>query len=598
MGLSPKTLAAAVLAAVLLSPLPALPQGAPPRVVAIGDVHGAYDELVELLVAAGLTDATLRWRGGDSQLVLLGDLLDRGARSREVLELVMALAEDAPAAGGAVELVLGNHEVMNLLGDMSYVTAEELAAYAPEEPGDERAAAERRFIGSGGADPAVLATEFARRYPPGFFAHRAAFAPTGRYGAWLLERPVIATRGRTAFVHGGLPRAAIGKTAAQLNREARDALRGYVEAVASLRAAGALYVESDFREYSTLAARFVAENPALVTPPIREAAERLKELPAVLGGESVFWYRGSVACSPALERARLAAGLAALDVERLVIGHTPTPGGRALSRFAEMLIRADTGMLRSVYGGRAIAIVIDGERVAALDGASGDEEPLEEQPRAVGLTATGGDDELERWLQDSPIVMTASLPGGALEVQLATPAGTISASFRPAPRRNATDLPEVAAYRLDRLLGLDVVPVAVRRTIDGRVGTLQIASDALPTESERLSEQAADAWCPLPEQFNSMYVLDALIGNDARSRGSMRYRPDGWQLVLTGHETSFGPRGELPSYLRRAPVVVPADLAARLRSLTETELERSIGDVLGAGRRAAVFVRRDRLLAL
>jgi hypothetical protein len=94
-----------------------------------------------------------------------------------------------------------------------------------------------------------------------------------------------------------------------------------------------------------------------------------------------------------------------------------------------------------------------------------------------------------------------------------------------------------------------------------------------------------------------MYVLDALAGNDMRGPDSMRYRPDGWQLVLAGFEQSFGARADLPAYLRRAPVAVPPALAERLRALTEAELAESMGDVLGAERRAGILARRDRLLA-
>ena len=50
------------------------------RVVAIGDIHGAYDSLVSILRAAGLIDEKLAWSGGDSTLVQLGDFTDRGPR--------------------------------------------------------------------------------------------------------------------------------------------------------------------------------------------------------------------------------------------------------------------------------------------------------------------------------------------------------------------------------------------------------------------------------------------------------------------------------------------------------------------------------------
>ena len=97
--------------------------------VAFADVHGAYDELVALLRSQGLVDGSLRWSGADTQLVSLGDLLDRGPDSRRVLDLLMRLEGEARTAGGAVHVLLGNHEVMNIVGDLRYVSAGEYAAF-------------------------------------------------------------------------------------------------------------------------------------------------------------------------------------------------------------------------------------------------------------------------------------------------------------------------------------------------------------------------------------------------------------------------------------------------------------------------------------
>lgn len=66
-----------------------------PRVVAIGDVHGAYDAFTGILRAAGVVDGQLSWSGGTTHLVNLGDLIDRGPGSRKVLDLLMRLEGEA-----------------------------------------------------------------------------------------------------------------------------------------------------------------------------------------------------------------------------------------------------------------------------------------------------------------------------------------------------------------------------------------------------------------------------------------------------------------------------------------------------------------------
>src|SRR5688572_22136123 len=88
------------------------------RIVAFADVHGAYPELVSVLREAGVVDEALRWQAGETHLVSTGDLVDRGADSRKVLDLLMRLEGEASKAGGAVHVLLGNHEVMNLVGDL------------------------------------------------------------------------------------------------------------------------------------------------------------------------------------------------------------------------------------------------------------------------------------------------------------------------------------------------------------------------------------------------------------------------------------------------------------------------------------------------
>ena len=99
------------------------------RVVVFADVHGAYNELIALLRETGMLDARDHWAAGHTHLVSLGDLLDRGADSRKVMDLLMRLQGEAQAAGGQLHVVLGNHEAMNMLGDLRYVEASEYASY-------------------------------------------------------------------------------------------------------------------------------------------------------------------------------------------------------------------------------------------------------------------------------------------------------------------------------------------------------------------------------------------------------------------------------------------------------------------------------------
>lgn len=171
------------------------------RVVAVGDVHGDVDALREVLRLAGLIDKKDRWIGGKAHLVQTGDIPDRGERTRDAFELLMRLEKEALAAGGRVHVLLGNHEVMNMLGDLRYVTPGELASFAgavtePDAPGT----------------------------PRGLKGHQAAYGPQGRYGRWLRTHAAVVRINDTLFVHGGIAPEVPAKTLTELNRWVRQDL--------------------------------------------------------------------------------------------------------------------------------------------------------------------------------------------------------------------------------------------------------------------------------------------------------------------------------------------------------------------------------------
>jgi len=91
-------------------------------VVAIGDLHGDLAAARAALHAAGVIDASDHWSGGDTVVVQAGDVLDRGDDESKILALLDRLDAEAPAKGGALIELLGNHELMNSAHDFRYVT--------------------------------------------------------------------------------------------------------------------------------------------------------------------------------------------------------------------------------------------------------------------------------------------------------------------------------------------------------------------------------------------------------------------------------------------------------------------------------------------
>jgi uncharacterized protein (DUF2235 family) len=99
----------------------------------VGDIHGAYAELVSILEHAGLINDTLDWTGESTHFVSTGDLMDRGPSSRKVMDLLIKLQRQAKQADGQVHVLLGNHEVLNLIGDWRYISAQEYQEFAEDE---------------------------------------------------------------------------------------------------------------------------------------------------------------------------------------------------------------------------------------------------------------------------------------------------------------------------------------------------------------------------------------------------------------------------------------------------------------------------------
>jgi hypothetical protein len=91
------------------------------RRIAVGDIHGELDGFREILINAKLIDSKDKWTGGDCILIQTGDVIDRGPYSRETIDLLRKIQKEAVGAKGEVIRLCGNHELMLLQRNFSYV---------------------------------------------------------------------------------------------------------------------------------------------------------------------------------------------------------------------------------------------------------------------------------------------------------------------------------------------------------------------------------------------------------------------------------------------------------------------------------------------
>ncbi|MBT4035442.1 MAG: hypothetical protein HOB84_07095 [Candidatus Marinimicrobia bacterium] len=142
-------------------------------IFALSDIEGNFNTLVNLLQQHHIIDHQLNWRFGDGHLVVLGDVFDRGNHVTEMLWLLYRLEQQADQAGGHVHTLLGNHEAMNLRGDIRYIEPK----YA----------------------------EFARLVEAQFgLDYSDLYGDQSELGRWLRSKNVIEKIGDYLFVHAGL----------------------------------------------------------------------------------------------------------------------------------------------------------------------------------------------------------------------------------------------------------------------------------------------------------------------------------------------------------------------------------------------------------
>jgi hypothetical protein len=233
-------------------------------------------------------------------------------------------------------------------------------------------------------------------------------------------------------------------------------------------------------------------------------------------------------------------------------------------------------------------------------------------PRAVGARPAGIDDDvLEAWLAHADIVGVEELPAGITEPQRVT-LRRDGVELRAVLKKLSTDFGaagttqslnqgdryefEIAAYELDRLLGLGMIPVTVPRTVNGQKSALQFwVEDAINARQMIAAGQAPAGWCPVDPQYNLMNVFDVLVHNTDRTQENLLLTRD-WDVVLIDHSRAFALRPQPPRLLYQRPVTVPAALAARLATLDRASLEAALGPWLHRRQLDALLKRRDLLL--
>jgi len=353
-----------------------VPAGPPEPVVAIADVHGDYDDFVAILRRAGLIDEQNHWKGGKTTFVQTGDLLDRGPKPREVVELMMSLEKEAVPAGGRVVSLLGNHEAMNIMGDLRYVTATNFASFADSQSEQRQKAAYEEYVKWRNGHAPLLTelsqpmelteSEWMARHPAGYVEHREAFAAKGKYGEWLRGHDAVAEIDGDIFLHGGIhPDLAKTKIEA-INKRIHDEIKSFDASKQYLQDEKLILPFFNLQEITAvLRAELTVETKSRV--PASERQAKIQDFLKLGEWFSVrpdgpLWFRGYDQWSDEEGAAKANKVLQEYKASHIIVGHTVQKAGRMRARFGDKVFLIDTGMLSSYYpGGGASALEICGD---------------------------------------------------------------------------------------------------------------------------------------------------------------------------------------------------------------------------------------------
>jgi hypothetical protein len=372
----------------------AVPTDAGPRIVAIGDIHGAYDEFVENLHRVRLIDDAGSWSGGNTTFVQTGDFLDRGEKVREVMDLLMALEPQAKAAGGRVEILLGNHEAMNLINETRDVNPRAYERFVDSESEarrnkaweDYQALAKARaaeIVSAGERQVAVppvysppTREEWMSTHPPGAIEYLDALGPDGKYGRWLRKRQATLKIGDTVFVHGGFHPDFAAKKLDDVNGQVKDEIEKFDRARQALEVRKAALPFFGFHEVLDAAqatlevarAQMSAGDSVTISPLLSIFGDLTRiGTWSLINPNGPLWYRGFAMLSSEEGRGVVDKVAERYKAARFVVGHTMPASMRITPRFTQRVFLIDTGMLSSHYkGGRASALEIVGDHVTAI----------------------------------------------------------------------------------------------------------------------------------------------------------------------------------------------------------------------------------------
>jgi hypothetical protein len=155
---------------------------------------------------------------------------------------------------------------------------------------------------------------------------------------------------------------------------------------------------------------------------------------------------------------------------------------------------------------------------------------------------------------------------------------------------------EIAAYELDKMLGLGMVPATVERTYNGTKGSLQFFVDSKMSEAERVkNKMQPPARFDWEEQIARIRMFDNLIYNTDRHMNNLLITAD-WKIRLIDHSRTFRPFDQLKD--AKQLTRFSRSLLEKMAELNEPVLQEHLGKYLTSYQIHGLLKRRDAIMEL
>jgi hypothetical protein len=555
------------------------------RIIAVGDIHGSYDNFVKILKKAELVDDMLKWSGGKTHLVQTGDIMDRGDNTREVFDLLMRLQKEAAEAGGKVHVLIGNHEEMNITGIVfrqpRYVSPKQFVSFLPDDFRQKKENEFRKQLHNfseieANSDPTLLDSYFETKWEKLMQDKnlQKLYVDTFNrdYGRWLIEQNIAIKINDIIFVHGGISERYSKWPLQKINEVLLEELDVY--RIAYKRR---------------------------INPKKRREMLYMHDSP--------LWNRDLALKDEQSYGKIVDKILKNLGAKYMIIAHTPS-GSPVIpetekdeilfrTRFDKKIWMIDTGISDFYYGILSYLSIENGEFFMTewRDEIITEEEPFE--PSKFTPEDESRED-MEYYLANAAVIgyHREAVPGrtAADNVDLDDGETRRRAMFKTVDTRRPTQIPdsykyELAAYALDKLLGFEKIPPMMEREIESTKGSLQIFVQNCfgldKQQRENLTPPDSQAFVNALEEIN---VFENLVYNERNELDDILIQKESWKIFRVDFSEAFLP---IPDLIPEQKITrCSKTLFQNLQKLSDEVIKARLKNYLNDDEMSALFRRK------